>query len=350
MLRDTSKGGDSSRVRASRQIVSVEPLEAMRDGVLRGDRRALARAITLVESTRADHRADAARLLELLAPHAGKALRLGISGAPGVGKSTFIEALGTSVIDAGHRVAVLSVDPSSAISGGSILGDKTRMEGLSRRREAYIRPSPSGTTLGGVTRRTREAMLLCETAGFDLVIVETVGVGQSETHVADMTDMFVLLLLPSGGDELQGIKRGIMELADLIIVNKADGDLADAARRTTAEYRNALRLLHPRSVNWKVPVVTCSSLDGRGVTEVWRQVEAYRTALSESGELDERRRSQARAWMWSEVSESLMAALHDDPETQRLIPELERAVCESRLPPTVAAHRLLSAFLGRAVI
>lgn len=327
--------------------MSGDSLDVMCDGVLRGDRRSLARAITLVESTRSDHRAKAVQLLERLSPDAGNALRLGISGAPGVGKSTFIEAFGISVIDSGHRVAVLSVDPSSAISGGSILGDKTRMEVLSRRREAYIRPSPSGTTLGGVTRRTREAMLLCEAAGFDLIIVETVGVGQSETHVAEMTDMFVLLLLPSGGDELQGIKRGIMELADLIVVNKADGDLADSATRTAAEYRNALRLLHPRTMNWRVPVLTCSSVHGRGVKDVWEQIGAYREHLMASGEFDARRRGQARAWMWSETSDSLLTAMREDSATRQLIPELEKAVCEGRLPPTVAAQRLLAAFLRR---
>ena len=218
---------------------------ALADGVLDGSRRALAQAITLIESTRNDHRAAASALLERLIPYAGNSMRLGISGVPGVGKSTFVEALGNHVIDAGHRVAVLTVDPSSAISGGSILGDKTRMEKLSRRSEAYIRPSPAGKTLGGVTRRSREALILCEAAGFDVIIVETVGVGQSETKVADMTDMFVLLLLPGAGDELQGIKRGIMELADLILINKADDDLLALADRATAEYRNALRLLQP---------------------------------------------------------------------------------------------------------
>ena len=243
--------------------------EALADGVLDGNRRALAQAITLIESTRRDHRAAASDLLERLMPHAGGSIRLGISGVPGVGKSTFIEALGNHVIDPGHRVAVLTVDPSSAISGGSILGDKTRMELLSRRPEAYIRPSPAGKTLGGVTRRSREALILCEAAGFDVIIVETVGVGQSETKVADMTDMFVLLLLPGGGDELQGIKRGIMELADLILINKADDELKALAGRSAAEYRNALRLLHPRSANWKVEVQTCSARDGTGIAEAW---------------------------------------------------------------------------------
>jgi len=327
--------------------MSPDELDALSVGVLAGDRRSLARAITLIESTRADHRKLAATLLERLSPHAGNAMRIGISGAPGVGKSTFIEAFGNAVIDIGHRVAVLSVDPSSAISGGSILGDKTRMEQLARRQEAYIRPSPSGNTLGGVTRRTREAMVLCEAAGFDVVIVETVGVGQSETRVAEMTDMFVLLLLPSGGDELQGIKRGIMELADLILVNKADGDLTGPAGRTAAEYGNAVRLLHPRSSNWTVPVLTCSSLDGRGVTETWKHIEEYRAALTASGEFDARRVAQARAWLWAETADALISALRRDPEIKRLIPKLESAVSEGRLPATVAAQRLIDTFLGK---
>jgi LAO/AO transport system kinase len=325
---------------------AVESPEALAAGVLAGDRRSLARAITLIESTRPDHRLLAAALLERLTPHAGNALRLGISGSPGVGKSTFIESLGNLIIDLGHRLAVLSVDPSSAISGGSILGDKTRMEVLARRQEAYIRPSPSGSTLGGVTRRTRESMLLCEASGFDVVIVETVGVGQSETRVAEMTDMFVLMLLPSGGDELQGIKRGIMELADLIVVNKADGDLAAAATRTAADYKNAIRLLHPRSENWKVPVLTCSSLDGRGVADVWQHMERYRDTLTASGELSAKRVAQARAWMWAETADALTDALRQDPGAKRCIPALEAAISEGKLPATLAAQRLLDAFLG----
>jgi LAO/AO transport system kinase len=315
------------------------------DGVLEGNRRALARAITLIESTRLDHRAAASVLLQRLTPYAGKSIRLGISGAPGVGKSTFVEALGNHVIDAGHRVAVLTVDPSSAISGGSILGDKTRMELLSRRREAFIRPSPSGNTLGGVTRRSREALILCEAAGFDVIIVETVGVGQSETKVADMTDMFVLLLLPGGGDELQGIKRGIMELADLILINKADGDLQALAGRTAAEYSNALRLLHPRSADWKVEVRTCSSRDDVGIAEAWELALHHRDVLEASGQFTTRRAAQARAWMWSEVKDSLITALQSDPEVRKQIPVMEAAASEGRMPPTIAARQLLEIFL-----
>jgi LAO/AO transport system kinase len=320
---------------------------ALADGVLDGNRRALAQAITLIESTRNDHRAAASALLERLIPHAGNSMRLGISGVPGVGKSTFIEALGNHVIDAGHRVAVLTVDPSSAISGGSILGDKTRMELLSRRSEAYIRPSPAGKTLGGVTRRSREALILCEAAGFDVIIVETVGVGQSETKVADMTDMFVLLLLPGAGDELQGIKRGIMELADLILINKADDDLLALADRATAEYRNALRLLQPRSANWKVTVQTCSARDGTGIAEAWEVALRHREMLDTSGEFTSRRAAQAQDWMWSEVNENLITALQSDPEVRKLIPALEAAASEGRIPPTIAARQLLETFLNR---
>ena len=313
--------------------------------VLEGNRRALAQAITLIESTRPDHRAAASDLLERLMPHSGRSIRLGISGVPGVGKSTFIEALGNHVIDAGHRVAVLTVDPSSAISGGSILGDKTRMELLSRHPEAYIRPSPAGKTLGGVTRRSREALILCEAAGFDVVIVETVGVGQSETKVADMTDMFVLLQLPGGGDELQGIKRGIMELADLVLINKADDELKALAGRSVADYSNALRLLHPRSANWKVRVLTCSARDGDGIADVWELVLQHRSVHEDSGELNTRRAAQARDWMWSEVSDSLLTALQSNPVVREQIPLLEAAASEGRVPPTVAARQLIALFL-----
>jgi len=318
---------------------------ALAKAVLEGDRRALAQAITLIESTRTDHRSIASDLLEKVMPYSGKAIRLGISGVPGVGKSTFVEALGNHVIDAGHRVAVLTVDPSSAISGGSILGDKTRMELLSRRPEAYIRPSPAGKTLGGVTRRSREALILCEAAGFDVVIVETVGVGQSETKVADMTDMFVLLQLPAGGDELQGIKRGIMELADLILINKADDQLKVLAERSAADYRNALRLLHPRSVNWKVEVRTCSARDGDGIAETWDLVLQHRSVHEASGELKTRRAAQARDWMWSEVSDRFLTAVQSDPRVCEQIPLLEAAASEGRIPPVVAANQLLELFL-----
>jgi LAO/AO transport system kinase len=320
---------------------------ALAEDVRAGRRRALARAITLVESTRGDHRAHANALLHELLPYAGNSIRLGISGVPGVGKSTFIEALGNHVIDEGHRVAVLSVDPSSAISGGSILGDKTRMERLSRRPEAYIRPSPTGGTLGGVTRRSREALIVCEAAGFDVVIVETVGVGQSETRVAHMTDMFLLLLLPGGGDELQGIKRGIVELADLVLVNKADGEMAMLAERSASDYRHALKLLHPRSPHWTAQVQTCSAIEGTGIAEAWDLVGQHHEALEAAGELTRRRAAQARDWMWSEVGDSLLEALQGEPGVCRQIPGLEAAVSEGTLSPASAAARLLELFMQR---
>ena len=312
--------------------------------ILDGDRRALARAITLIESTRCDHRAESGALLEQLMPHTGNSIRVGISGAPGVGKSSFIEALGNHIIDQGHKPAVLTIDPSSAISGGSILGDKTRMETLARRPEGYIRPSPAGTTLGGVTRRSRETLLLCEAAGFDVIIVETVGVGQSETRVADMTDMFVLLLQPGAGDQLQGIKRGIMELADLVLINKADDDLVQLAEQSANEYRHALQLLRPRSTEWKVEVATCSARDKVGVDSAWELIQAHQGALEDCGELALQRRGQARTWMWSEVQDSLIADLMDDPNVQKHIPELEQAASEGRIPATTAAERMLEIY------
>lgn len=320
--------------------------DALAADLLTGSRRALSRAITLVESQRADHRAQAGRLLQQLTPHTGRSIRIGISGVPGVGKSTFIEALGNHLLGLGKRLAVLAVDPTSSLSGGSILGDKTRMELLSRRREAFIRPSPAGDSLGGVSRRTRESMLLCEAAGFDVVLVETVGVGQSETAVADMTDMFLLLLLPGGGDELQGIKRGIVELADLILINKADGELRAAARHSAADYRSALRLLHPRTRNWQVPVETCSALEGKGMAGIWCLVEQYRETLNDSGEFEQRRAAQARSWLWSEISDSLLRAFRADPRVRNRLPELELAVTRDGLPPTLACSELLGLFLG----
>ena len=315
------------------------------EAVFAGDRRALARALTLVESSRRDHQDRAAALLEHLSPLSGASIRIGISGVPGVGKSTFIEAFGNHVLDAGHRVAVLSVDPTSALSGGSILGDKTRMPELARREEAFIRPTPAGDTLGGVGRHTRESIIVCEAAGFDVIVVETVGVGQSETAVADMTDMFVLLLLPDAGDELQGIKRGIVELADLVLVNKADGELSAHADRTAAEYANALRLIRPRSPRWRVSVQTCSALTGAGIPEVWSTVERYREVMSESGELATRRAAQARAWLWGEVSANLVDALKADPEVKKQLSEVEKHVTDGTLTPLAAARRLIAVFV-----
>ena len=312
-----------------------------------GDRRALARAITLVESTRADHRDEAVALLEAVLPATGAATRVGISGAPGAGKSTFIETLGVHLVDAGHRVAVLAVDPSSARSGGSILGDKTRMEQLSRRPEAFIRPSPSGGTLGGVARRTREALLVCEAAGFDVVLVETVGVGQSEVAVAGLVDLFLLLLAPGAGDELQGVKRGIVELADLIVVNKADGDLADLARHTAADYSHALHLVRSTDAGAIDRVRTCSALLGDGIDHVWQAVGALVGAMRASGELEARRTEQARTWMWSEVTETLLDDLRGDPAVREQIGGLEADVSSRRMSPAAAARQVLAAFRPR---
>jgi LAO/AO transport system kinase len=320
-------------------------MQDLADLIRAGDRRALARGITLVESTRADHREQTSELLDLLLPDAGDSIRIGITGVPGVGKSTFIEAFGAHVIDRGHRVAVLAVDPTSRRSGGSILGDKTRMEELARNESAFIRPSPAGGTLGGVARRTREAMLLCEAAGFDVIFVETVGVGQSETAVADMTDMFLLLLLPGGGDELQGLKRGIVEMADLVLVNKDDGDLADAARRAAAEYSGALHLLGAGTPDWPVPVATCSALTGKGIGEAWRLVEDFHAAMEPAGAIAARRAGQAREWMWSEIREGLIATLKSNRGVAMRLPELEAEVAAGRITPTAAARGLLEAFL-----
>jgi LAO/AO transport system kinase len=310
---------------------------------LAGDRRALARAITLVESTHPEHRAEAEALLARVLPASGGAVRLGITGVPGVGKSSFIEAFGLHLIGAGHRVAVLAVDPSSQLSRGSILGDKTRMQELARAPSAFIRPSPAGGTLGGVARRTREAMLVCEAAGFDVVIVETVGVGQTETAVADLVDMFLLLLQPGAGDELQGIKRGIIELADLVIITKADGELRAAAERAAAEYRGALRFLRPPSPDWRPPVLLSSALTGVGVPQVWDAVERFRAAMAAGGGLAAKRAEQARAWMWRELSESLLAALSARPEVARRLAGLEARVRAGEITPAAAARRLLEA-------
>lgn len=320
--------------------------ETLADAIRAGDRRSLARAITLAESTRPDHREEAVALLDELLPSTGGSVRVGISGAPGAGKSTFIEALGLHLIDRGHRLAVLAVDPSSTRSGGSILGDKTRMEMLSRRSEAFIRPSPSGGTLGGVARRTREALLLCEAAGHDVVLVETVGVGQSEVAVAGMVDGFVLLLSPGAGDDLQGVKRGIIELADIVVVNKADGDLAGAAERTAADYANALHLLRSRTEGWEVRVERASALLGEGIDRVWAAIEAHSAMLTATGVLGARRADQARDWMWSEVNDGLLDALASDPAVATEMRALETDVRAGTVSPTAAAQRILRRFLG----
>ncbi|MFZ6005524.1 MAG: methylmalonyl Co-A mutase-associated GTPase MeaB [Actinomycetota bacterium] len=321
-------------------------MPGLSERILAGDRAALARAVTLVESTRPDHRAESRELLEAVLPSTGAAMRIGVSGAPGTGKSTLIEALGLHAIEAGHRVAVLAIDPSSSVSGGSILGDKTRMAELSRSSDAFIRPSPSSGTLGGVARRTREAMLLCEAAGFDLVIVETVGVGQSEVAVADMVDLFLLVASPAGGDELQGIKRGIMELADVIAVNKADSDLLAAAERAAAELRHALRLLRPKRVGWEVQVLTCSALTGAGVSELWGHMSSAHDALLESGATSALRSRQSVSWMWSEVTETLLDRLRTSPQVRDVVEGLEAAVASGSTSATAAAHEVLARFLN----
>jgi len=315
---------------------------ALADGIRNGNRRALAKAITLVESTRADHQEAAQRLLELLLPDTGKAARVGISGVPGVGKSTFVEAFGLYLVGRGLRVAVLAVDPSSARSGGSILGDKTRMQRLSVAPEAFIRPSPSAGSLGGVARRTREAMLVCEAAGYDAVLIETVGVGQSEYAVASMVDFFLVLMLAGAGDELQGMKKGILELADALAINKADGDNLLRAQRAAAELQSALRLFRPRSAAWQPPVLQVSALEERGMEAVWDAVQRHRAALTASGELAAKRRAQQQDWLWAMIDDGLKRHFLARPDVDALLPEVEAAVLDSRLTPTQGARKLLA--------
>src|SRR5437763_404778 len=316
--------------------------EALAADVRAGSRRALAKAITLVESTRADHQRAAQRLLELLLPDTGRAARVGVSGVPGVGKSTFIEAFGLHLIGLGKRVAVLAVDPSSALSGGSILGDKTRMPRLATAADAFVRPSPSAGSFGGVTRRTREALLVCEAAGYDVVLVETVGVGQSEFAVASMVDFFLVLLLAGAGDELQGIKKGILELADALAINKADGDNLARAERAAAEYRAALNLFTPASPSWDPPVLTVSALEETGIDRVWAVVEDHRARLVAANELDKKRRDQQQAWLWSMIDDGLKRHFLAREDVARLLPEMEAAVVGAKLTPTDAAPRLLA--------
>ena len=330
--------------------------EQLLDGLLNGSapvqRRAMAKAITLLESTRTDHRAQADELLTTMLPHTGKSFRLGISGVPGVGKSTFIEALGLFLIAQGHRVAVLAVDPSSSVSGGSILGDKTRMEHLSVHAQAYIRPSPSSGTLGGVAEKTRESMLVCEAAGYDVVIVETVGVGQSETAVANMTDMFCLLQLPNAGDDLQAIKKGVMELADLVVINKSDIDLS-AATRAEAQITSALRLLgmhgnpenaHHNETQWHPKVVKISALLNQGVDSFWSAVSEFKGLQMNNGRFGTRRQQQALSWMWERIDAGLKQTFRAQANVQSLLPNLSQQVAAGQMAASTAARQLLGAY------
>lgn len=320
------------------------PPQELAAGVRAGQRAMIGRAITLVESTRPEDRGEANALLEALAPHAGVSIRIGITGSPGVGKSTLIETFGRQLTAAGHRVAVLAVDPSSDRTGGSILGDKTRMTELARDPGAFIRPSPSGGTLGGVARRTRETMTVCEAAGYDVVLVETVGVGQSEVMVAGMVDMFVVLVLPGSGDELQGIKRGILELADLLVVTKSDGDGVQAALRTCQQHANALRLIPPKIPVWTPSAMTCSALTGEGVETIWTTAESFRDALHAAGFWEDRRREQGVQWMWRALEDGLRDAVHRDPRVLAKLAALEPEVRAGVRTPDEAAALLLAAF------
>jgi LAO/AO transport system kinase len=322
--------------------------EELTSALRRGDRRALARAITLVESTRPDHREEAERLVAALLPYTGGAVRIGISGPPGAGKSTFIERFGLDGVALGRHIAVLAVDPASKRGGGAILGDKTRMTELGRAPAAFIRPSSAGDRAGGVAHHTREAILLCEAAGFDAVLVETVGAGQSETAVAEIVDFFVLILPPASGDELQGIKRGVVELADLVLVNKADGELAAAAQRSAADYANAVRLLRPSLPEWEVPVRAVSALEGTGIREVWEDVARFRVALERTGAWWQRRAEQARSALWSEIGDSLLDQFRTAPAVAERLAAAEAEVTAGTCTPTASARALLAAFLGEA--
>lgn len=321
--------------------------QELADLVRSGDTMWLARAITLVESRKAEHRQAAADLLTTVMPDSGGADRVGLTGVPGVGKSTFIDQFGTNLTAAGHKVAVLAVDPSSSRTGGAILGDKTRMERLAADVNAFVRPSPASGSLGGVARATREAILLCEAAGFDVVIVETVGVGQSETTVSEMVDIFVVLMLAGAGDELQGIKRGVLEIADLITVNKADGDNVKRARLAAADYRRAVHLMTPASANWTPPVLTCSALTDDGLPEIWNQIVAHREKLSATGEREARRQRQQIGWMWALIGDRLLDEFRGSAKVAEQLERAEEAVLAGDLPPAVAADQMLETFLGR---
>jgi len=343
-----AQGLDFERTGFSCNIMAVAALPAHRiaasdyaKGIADGDRALLARAITLVESTNPEHRRLAQEVLQELLPKTGKAVRLGITGVPGVGKSTTIDQLGMNLIADGHLIAVLAIDPTSKRSGGSILGDKTRMNALAQEKNAFIRPSPSSGTLGGVTRKTRETMALVEAAGFDVVIVETVGVGQSEVAVADMIDFFLVLLLAGGGDDLQGIKKGIIELADMIAINKADGDNIKRAERAAADYKAALQIFTPHGATWFPPVLTISGLDNRGLKELWAKVLDHRKQMTATGEFQARRQAQAVSWMRDMLEDRLMSALRENPRIAAELPGIEASVREGTLLPTLAVERIM---------
>lgn len=331
----------SAKPAARRRALSVDDFV---QGVRRGDRAVLGRAITLIESGAERHLQTAQQLLTAVMPDTGAAMRIGITGVPGVGKSTFIETLGCNLTAMGKRVAVLAVDPSSGRTGGSVLGDKTRMSRLSVDANAFIRPSPSAGTLGGVARKTRETMLICEAAGYDIVLVETVGVGQSETVVAEMTDFFLVLMLPGAGDELQGIKRGVIEIADMIAVNKADGDNLSRARRAAQDYANALHYMQPAHPDWRPPVITCSARENQGLDELWEKIESHNQRMHANGAWAARRREQMRTWMWSMVDDRLKVMLKSSPAVRSILADVERKVEAGELPPTVGALRILEAF------
>ena len=323
----------------SRQRLSVSDYV---DGVLNCDRALLAQAITLIESLNDDHRATADAVLNELLIQKQDSIRIGITGVPGVGKSTFIESFGKQLTSLDHRVAVLAVDPTSSRTGGSILGDKTRMQELSRDKNAFIRPSPTSGTLGGVTRVTRETIVLCEAAGFDVILVETVGVGQSEIMVSQMVDFFLALMLPGAGDELQGIKKGILEIADMIAVNKADGEMKNAANRAVMEYQHALDILNPKSANWKPRSLSCSAFTGDGLAAIWETICDYKRLLKDAGEWQEKRKSQQVEWMWAIIRERILSKIETNEKVQSLVPQLELQVAESKLTPALAALEILT--------
>ena len=323
------------------QSNGIDP-KAYVKGVLSGQRRSISKAITLVESALPEHRKIAAKMMEGLLPHTGKSVRLGITGVPGVGKSTFVENLGIHLVEEGYKVAVLAVDPSSSRSGGSILGDKTRMEKLAAHPSTFIRPSPSGETLGGVAAKTRESLLVCEAAGYDVVLVETVGVGQSETSVATMVDFFLALMITGAGDELQGIKKGVLEVADAIAINKCDGDNVERAEKARVEYEIAMHIVTPESPSWRPPVLTCSSIMKNGTRNVWDTVLEHRKIMTESGEFAQRRKRQSLSWMWTLVDEGLKAMFTNNRHISRIIPEISGAVEHELMSPSAAAEKLLS--------